>query len=89
MSSKGNTLCHDIAKKVSSWFATPADLALQLLVDLVKDFKMQTQATTSQTVMKAILDQFLVALLARKFDYNPERLLVSRSDIMAIHKRGR
>ena len=54
-------------------------------MDLVKDFKMQTQATTSQTVMKAIL----VALLARKFDFNPERLLVSRSDIMAMHKKGK
>ena len=79
---KGNTLCANIAKKVSSWFQTPADLAL--LISLVKDFGMQTQASTPANIIKAVL----VALLAREFDYNPEQLLVSRSDIMALMKQG-
>ena len=83
LTSPGNALCADIAKKVSSWFVNPADLAL--LVDLVKDFVMPTQATTPPTILKAIL----VALLSRGHDFNPEQLFVSRSDIMAIQKRGR
>ena len=83
LTSPGNMLCADIAKKVSSWFVNPADLAL--LVELVKDFSMHTQATTPTTILKAIL----VALLARGYDFNPELLFVSRSDIMAIKKRGK
>ena len=83
LTSPGYMVCADIAKKVSSWFVNPADLAL--LVDLVKDFVMQTQATAPPTILKAIL----VALLSRGHDFNPEQLFVSMSDIMAIKKRGK
>lgn len=79
---RGNTLCANIAKKVSSWFQTPADLAL--LISLIKDFGMQTQASTPANIIKAVL----VALLSREYDFNPEQLLVSRSDIMAMMKQG-
>ena len=82
LDAKGNTLCGTIAKKVSSWFANPADLAL--LNELVKDFDLSTQASTPSTIIKALL----VVLLSRKFDYNPEHLLVSKSDIMASVKRS-
>ena len=82
LDAKGNTLCGHIAKKVSSWFANPADLAL--LNELVKDFDLTTQASTPSTIIKALL----VVLLSRKFDYNPEHLLVSKSDIMASMKRS-
>ena len=71
-----------IAKKVSSWFATPADLAL--LTELVKDHELSTQASAPGTILKALL----VALLSRKFDYNPEHLLVSKTDIIALMKRS-
>ena len=75
---KGTTLCTNISKKVSSWFQTPADMAqLKALVD---DFKLRTEATTSGNVVKAIL----IALLARGFDFNPELLLVSKADILAM-----
>lgn len=82
MNPKGNVLCGHIAKKVSSWFANPADLAL--LVELVKDYRLSTQATTPPTILKALL----VALLSRGFDLNPEHLLVSRSDVMALMKHS-
>ena len=82
LDAKGNTLCSHIAKKVSSWFATPADLAL--LTELVKDYVLPTQATTPATILKALL----VALLSRKYDFNPEHLLVSKSDIIALMKRS-
>ena len=79
---KGSTLCGHIAKKVSSWFASPADPAL--LIELVKDYELSTQATTPVTILKALL----VVLLSRGFDLNPEHLLVSRSDIMALMKQS-
>ena len=60
----------------------PADLAL--LVELIKDFELSTQASTPATIIKALL----VAMLSRKFDLNPEHLLVSKSDIMALMKRS-
>ena len=77
----GVSLCGHIAKKVSSWFTTPADLAL--LVELVKDYKLSTQASNPTTILKAIL----VAMVSREFDPNPELLLVSKSDIMTIMKQ--
>ena len=80
MNAKGSTLCNHIAKKVSSWFVNPVDLAL--LVDLVKDFGLPTRATTPATILKAML----VVLLSRGFDLNPEHLLVSRPEIMAMMK---
>ena len=82
MNPKGNTLCGHIAKKVSSWFANTADLAL--LISLVKDYGLSTQATTPATILKALL----VALLSRGLDLNPEHLLVSRSDIVALMKQS-
>ena len=45
--------------------------------------KKETKSTPS-TIIKALL----VVLLSRKFDYNPEHLLVSKSDIMASVKRS-
>ena len=80
LNSKGNTLCNHIAKKVSSWFVIPADL--DLLTELVKDYSLQTQATTPATIIKALL----TTLLSRGFDLDPEHLLVSKSDIMAMMK---
>ena len=77
---KGTTLCTNIAKKVSSWFQTPVDIGQ--LKTLVDDFKLRTEATTSGNMVKAIL----IALLARGFDYNPEQLLVSKADILAMTK---
>ena len=58
----------------------PADL--DLLTELVKDYGLQTQATTPVTIIKALL----ITLLSRGFDLNPEHLLVSKSDIMAMMK---
>ena len=49
---RGNVLCANIAKKVSSWFQTPADLAL--LITLIKDFGKQTQASTPANIIKAV-----------------------------------
>ena len=80
LNAKGSTLCNHIAKKVSSWFVNPVDLAL--LVELVKDFGLPTRATTPATILKAML----IVLLSRGFDLNPEHLLVSRPDIMAMMK---
>ena len=40
LDAKGNTLCGIVAKKVSSWFVSPADLAL--LNELVKDFDLRS-----------------------------------------------
>ena len=82
LDARGNTLCGTIARKVSSWFANPADLAL--LNELVKDFDLTTQASTPSTIIKALL----VVLLSRKFDYDPEQLLISKSDVMASLKRS-
>ena len=80
LNSKGGILCNHIAKKVASWFVIPADL--DLLTELVKDYGLQTQATTPVTIIKALL----ITLLSRGFDLNPEHLLVSKSDIMAMMK---
>ena len=80
LNSKGGILCNHIAKKVSSWFVIPADL--DLLTELVKDYSLQTQATTPATIIKALL----TTLLSRGFDLDPEHLLVSKSDIMAMMK---
>ena len=52
-------------------------------MELVKDYKLSTQASNPTTILKAIL----VAMVAREFDPNPELLLVSKSDIMAIMKQ--
>ena len=51
---------------------------------MVKEYGLSTQATTPVTIIKAIL----VALLSRGFDLNPEHLLVSRSDIVALMKQS-
>ena len=74
------TFCANIAKKVSSWYSTSEDI--DLLKDLINHYYLPTQAASSSGLVKAIL----VALLARQYDFDPEKLLVSKSDIMAMMK---
>ena len=80
LNSTGVTLCANVARKASSWYSTPEDI--ELLKKIVDDYKLQTQAASSSGLIKAIL----VALLARKYDFDPEKLYVTKSNIMAMTK---
>ena len=80
LNSTGATLCANVARKASSWYSTPEDI--ELLKKIVDDYKLQTQAASSSGLIKAIL----VALLARKYDFDPEKLYVTRSNLMAMTK---
>jgi hypothetical protein len=80
LESTGLTFCANIAKKVSSWYTTPEDI--NLLKKIINDYKLQTAAASSSGLIKAIL----VALLARGYDLDPEKLYVAKSDIMAMMK---
>ena len=77
------SLCASISRKVATWYKNPSDLAL--LKELVQDFELRTQASNPPNIIKAIL----VALMARGCDFDPEKLLVSKKDILEIMKRER
>ena len=77
------SLCANISRKVATWYKNPSDLAL--LKELVKDFELRTQASNPPNIIKAIL----VALMARGCDFDPEKLLVSKKDILEIMQRER
>ena len=80
VAAKGLELCSSIAKKVSSWFKIPPDLAL--LQELKRDFELRTSASGVQGLLKAIL----VSLIARGLDFEPELLFVSKGDVLAMIK---
>jgi hypothetical protein len=80
MESTGATFCANIAKKVSSWYTTPEDI--NLLKKIIDDYNLLTQAASSSGLIKAIL----VALLSRRYNLDPEKLYVAKSDIMAMMK---
>ena len=82
MESTGATFCANIAKKVSSWYTTPEDNVINLLKKIIDDYNLLTQAASSSGLIKAIL----VALLSRKYNLDPEKLYVAKSDIMAMMK---